>query len=94
MSFGYKPFYRRKLPHIHPPGATFFVTFRLAGSIPKVVLEQWKSEKQWLDHEIKRVSRGLGAISGIPRSLVELRTTSCQLVADARRHTARTTYHT
>ena len=65
MSFGYKPFYRRKLPHIHPPGATFFVTFRLAGSIPKVVLEQWKSEKQWLDHEIKRVSREAGETNTI-----------------------------
>ena len=27
-------FYRRNMPHIHPPGAEYFVTFRLAGSIP------------------------------------------------------------
>ena len=30
----YKPDYRRNLPHIQPPSATFFVTFRLAGSLP------------------------------------------------------------
>ena len=26
-----KSFYRRNLPHIQTPGATFFVTFQLAG---------------------------------------------------------------
>jgi putative transposase len=31
-----KTFYRRSLPHLQPVGATFFVTFRLAGSIPKI----------------------------------------------------------
>ncbi len=56
MSYDYKQFYRRKLPHIHPPGAILFVTFRLAGSIPKTVLEQWKSERQWLEHELKRIA--------------------------------------
>ena len=30
-----KTFYRRTLPHLQPVGATFFVTFRLKGSIPK-----------------------------------------------------------
>ena len=30
-----KTYYRGKLPHIQPIGATFFVTFRLAGSLPK-----------------------------------------------------------
>jgi putative transposase len=30
-----KTFYRRNLPHIQPVGAAFFITFRLAGSIPK-----------------------------------------------------------
>ncbi len=43
--FDYKPFYRRNLPHIQPPGATFFVTFHLAGSLPQRILEQWKAEK-------------------------------------------------
>ena len=44
-NFDYKSFYRRNLPHIQPPGATFFLTFHLAGSLPRRVLEQWESEK-------------------------------------------------
>jgi putative transposase len=35
-----KPEYTRFLPHYHPVGATFFVTFRLHGSLPKVFLEE------------------------------------------------------
>lgn len=46
--FDYKAFYRRNLPHVQPPGVTFFVTFHLAGSLPKRILEQWKSEKSHL----------------------------------------------
>jgi len=57
MSYKYKQFYRRKLPHIHSPGATLFVTFRLAGSIPQSVLKEWKAEKIWLDKEIQRVEK-------------------------------------
>ena len=56
MSFEYKQFRRRKLPHIHPPGAILFVTFRLAGSIPKTVIETWKGERTWLEQQLKRVS--------------------------------------
>ncbi len=40
----YKLFYRRHLPHIQPPGATLFITFRLAGSIPAEVLQQLRVE--------------------------------------------------
>ncbi len=46
--FDYKPFYRRNLPHIQAPGATFFVTFHLAGSLPRGMLQQWKTEKSRL----------------------------------------------
>lgn len=38
--------YRRNLPHIHPTGATFFVTFRLAGSLPQEVIERLRQEFQ------------------------------------------------
>lgn len=48
--FSYRPSYRRNLPHIQPPGATFFLTFRLAGSLPKAVIRQWNKERQWLSH--------------------------------------------
>jgi putative transposase len=36
----YKRSYRRRLPHIQPPNAVFFITSRLAGSLPN---------KVWLD---------------------------------------------
>jgi putative transposase len=36
----YQHTYKRNLPHIQPPGATLFVTFRLAGSLPVHVSEQ------------------------------------------------------
>ena len=29
-----KPFYRRRLPHWHPEGASIFLTWRLHGSLP------------------------------------------------------------
>lgn len=38
-------YYRRNLPHIQPNGAAFFVTFRLAGSLPKEVVLRLKEEK-------------------------------------------------
>ncbi len=44
--FSYKPFYRRRLPHIQPEGATFFVTFRLAGSLPIEAIEKLREEKE------------------------------------------------
>lgn len=37
-------FHKRNLPHIQPLGGTFFVTYNLAGSIPREVLDQWKAE--------------------------------------------------
>ncbi|AMJ67619.1 transposase [Hymenobacter sp. PAMC 26628] len=36
--------YQRNLPHIMPPGATLFITFRLAGSLPLAVIEQLQVE--------------------------------------------------
>ena len=55
-TLNYKPFYRRNLPHIQPPGATFFVTFRLAGSLPQAVLSQWQKEKQQYEAEEARLT--------------------------------------
>ena len=54
--FSYNQYTRRDLPHIHPQGATLFVTFRLAGSIPQPVLRQWKARRLWLEEERIRVS--------------------------------------
>lgn len=55
--FEYKQFYTRNRPHIHPPDSVLFVTFRLAGSVPKAVLNQYKTEKVWLDCELERIGR-------------------------------------
>lgn len=51
----FKSFYRRNLPHIQTPGATFFVTFQLAGSIPQHILTQWRTEKLQFDREKSRL---------------------------------------
>ena|SRR5947208_6032364 len=41
--------YRRNLPHWRQAGATYFVTFRLADSIPEHVRLGWEGEKRvWL----------------------------------------------
>ena len=39
-------YYRRNMPHIVPPGATLFITFRLAGSLPVAVIQQLQAELQ------------------------------------------------
>ncbi|PKD42566.1 transposase [Rhodohalobacter barkolensis] len=39
------PFYKRNLPHWQEPGAEYFVTFRLAGSLPKNVIQQLKKSR-------------------------------------------------
>lgn len=40
-----KTYHKRKLPHIQPIGATFFVTFNLEGAIPAPVLAEMKRER-------------------------------------------------
>ncbi len=41
-----KTYYRRNLPHYQPEYATYFVTFRLAGSLPADVISRLKSEHE------------------------------------------------
>ena len=45
-------FYHRKLPHYQPAEATFFVTFRLACSIPKDVIRRLRGNHQLLEKGI------------------------------------------
>ncbi len=52
--YDYKPEYERNLPHIQPPGATLFVTFRLAGSIPQSVLQKLKEDAVMREKEIQQ----------------------------------------
>lgn len=51
----YKMFYRRHLPHIQPPGAILFITFRLAGSIPAEVLQQLRAEAGRVEAILARI---------------------------------------
>jgi hypothetical protein len=55
---GYKDFYRRQLPHIQPPGATIFITFRLAGSVPREVLDRWSKEYLELEKIFATLEQG------------------------------------
>jgi len=41
-----KIFYKRNLPHYQPIGFTFFITFRLAGSLPAETIFRLKKEKE------------------------------------------------
>ena len=43
-SLEYKLHYQRHLPHYQPHGATLFITFRLAGSLPLAVIQQLEME--------------------------------------------------
>jgi len=51
----YKPYYRRRLPHIQPEGATFFVTFRLAGSLPAEVVAKLMEERERINRELEKI---------------------------------------
>ena len=44
----YKGFTRRHPPHVQPPDAILFVTYRLAGSIPKAVIRAYKAKKDYV----------------------------------------------
>lgn len=41
-------FFRRNLPHWQPLGATFFITYRLAGTLPESVINELKREHRRL----------------------------------------------
>ena len=45
---------RRNLPHIYPPDAAFFITFRLKNSIPQKVLFKMKEEQELKIAEITK----------------------------------------
>jgi putative transposase len=54
--FSYKNFYRRNLPHIQPEGATLFITFRLANSLPREVIENLLAEKEHTEQKINQIT--------------------------------------
>lgn len=52
----YKFSYRRRLPHIQPEGATFFVTSRLYGSLPREIVEKLSRETKNLDRDLRNTT--------------------------------------
>ena len=48
----YREYYRRNLPHIQPRGATFLVNFRLAGSLPTLVIVSLRAEADTLEQRL------------------------------------------
>ncbi len=61
-----KTFYRRKLPHILPIGATFFITFRLYGSLPVAVL------KKLTDKYEERIKKAYSSKEDFKQDAIEL----------------------
>lgn len=51
----YKAFGRRHRPHLHPPGATLFLTYRLAGSVPLSIVREYKAKKEGFENELWRL---------------------------------------
>lgn len=52
----YREFYRRYLPHWQPPDAAFFVTFRLAGSLPQIVIEELRNEREAAKRKLAQIT--------------------------------------
>ena len=88
--------YQRNLPHRLPAGNYIFVTFRLAGSLPRQVIEQLQVEWQTIEDESKeekyaRQKRYFGRydhlLDGAGAGPTWLRKTEiAQIVADAIQH--------
>ena len=57
-NLSYKEYYRRSLPHIQPPGATLFITSRLAGSLPVEVEKRLISERIEILIALRKVPKG------------------------------------
>jgi putative transposase len=52
----FKAYYKRNLPHYQPIGYTYFVTYRLSGSLPVELIKKLKSEREKQRKEIAGIS--------------------------------------
>ena len=58
-------FYKRNLPHWQPSGAEYFVTFRLAGSLPAEAVAKIRNERDQKLTEVRRECvRSSGSLPG------------------------------
>jgi REP element-mobilizing transposase RayT len=53
--------YRGYLPHLESSNSTYFLTFRLIGSVPARVIENWKLERKEIRDRVERQKRTLTA---------------------------------
>ena len=58
-----KIFYRRNLPHWHPPGAPIFVTWRLKGSLPDSAIKRLRVTHKMLKREAARSNKPIEALN-------------------------------
>ena len=56
MPIPYRPFYHRHLPHIQPPGAALFITFRLKDSLSQAVVDELMAEQEKTEHALSRIA--------------------------------------
>jgi REP element-mobilizing transposase RayT len=63
-----KTYFRRKLPHYQPDNAAFFVTFRLANSLPQEVIVRLKEEQEELVRQFSKLSKNVGQVSNLSQS--------------------------
>ena len=49
-NLSFREFYKRRLPHIQIAGATYFITFRLANSLPIEALDRLAEEKRLISN--------------------------------------------
>ncbi len=47
-------FYRRRLPHWEKPDGTYFITFRVAGSLPQSLLQQAEAEIRSVEQRLRQ----------------------------------------
>ena len=86
--------YKRQLPHIQPPGAILFVTFRLAGSLPATAFQRLREEADQIEADLaaiedeaeraRRAYREQRRLFGIWDSLLDTAATGPQWLNDQR----------
>jgi putative transposase len=62
-------YYKRNLPHWHPPGRAIFITWRLAGTLPQVLLANMKSSNEPANRKFAIADRILDCADVGPRWL-------------------------
>lgn len=62
-------YYERHLPHLQPPGGTFFITYRLKDSVPKHIINELKKTTEQELATIKQICSSQALLPGEVRRL-------------------------